>query len=53
MTKELAQKEGIFSGPSSGAVIYVVLKKAKKLKQGNIVVILPDRGEKYLSQKFF
>lgn len=49
MTKNLAQKEGIFVGPSSGAVMNVALKIAQKLKQGNIVVIFPDRGEKYLS----
>ena len=49
MTKNLAQKEGIFVGPSSGAAMNVALKVAQKLKQGNIVVILPDRGEKYLS----
>lgn len=49
MTKNLAQKEGIFVGPSSGAAVNVALKVAQKLKQGNIVVILPDRGEKYLS----
>lgn len=49
MTKNLAQKEGIFVGPSSGAAMSVVLKEAKKLRCGNIVVIFPDRGEKYLS----
>ena len=49
MTKKLAQKEGIFVGPSSGAAMYVVLKIAERIKQGNIVTIFPDRGERYLS----
>jgi len=49
MTKKLAQEEGIFVGPSSGAAMYTALKVAEKLKQGNVVVIFPDRGEKYLS----
>lgn len=51
MTKTLAKEEGIFSGPSSGAAMYVALQQAKELPKGNIVVILPDRGEKYLSTK--
>jgi len=49
INKNLAQKEGIFVGPSSGAAMDVALKVAQKLKQGNIVVIFADRGEKYLS----
>lgn len=53
MTRNLAQKEGIFGGASSGAAIYVALKEARKLNQGNIVVIFPDRGEKYLSTDLF
>jgi cysteine synthase B len=49
MTKKLAQKEGIFVGLSSGAALFAALKIAKRLSSGNIVVIFPDRGEKYLS----
>jgi cysteine synthase len=41
--------EGIFVGPSSGAIFYVALKKAKKLRKGVIVAIMPDGGERYLS----
>ena len=47
----LALKEGIFVGPSSGAIFYVALEKAKKIKKGLIVSISPDGGEKYLSTK--
>jgi cysteine synthase B len=49
MAKKLAQKEGVFVGPSSGAAMQAALKIVQRLKQGNIVVIFPDRGEKYLS----
>ena len=53
MTRKLAQKEGIFAGISSGAVMSVAQEIAKKIPQGNIVTIFPDRGEKYLSAKVF
>ncbi|MDD3791702.1 MAG: PLP-dependent cysteine synthase family protein [Candidatus Bathyarchaeota archaeon] len=45
----MALKEGLFVGSSSGAAFYVALQKAKELKEGVIVVIAPDGGEKYLS----
>ena len=48
-TKELLEKEAIFAGPSSGAVIYQAIKVAKDMDEGNIVVILADGGWKYLS----
>ncbi len=45
----LALREGIFCGPSSGAIFHVALKKAAEIDGGVMVVILPDGGEKYLS----
>ena len=45
----LALQEGIFVGPSSGAIFHVAMQKAKELKTGLIVSIAPDGGEKYLS----
>jgi len=45
----LALAEGIFVGPSSGAIFHVALKKAKEIDAGVFVVIAPDGGEKYLS----
>lgn len=45
----LALKEGIFVGPSSGAIFHIAMQKAKELKSGLIVSIAPDGGEKYLS----
>ncbi len=45
----LALQEGIFVGPSSGAIFHIALKKANELDKGVIVSIAPDGGEKYLS----
>lgn len=53
MTRQIAKKEGIFAGMSSGAAMLAAVKLAKKIKSGRIVVICPDRGEKYLSTKLF
>jgi cysteine synthase B len=52
-TMHLAKKEGIFVGTSSGAALAAALKIAKKMDRGNIVVILPDRGDRYLSTMQF
>ncbi len=53
MAREIAKKEGILVGMSSGAAMFVAVEVAKKIKKGNIVVIFPDRGEKYLSTDLF
>ena len=53
MTREIAKKEGIFAGMSSGAAMHAAIETAKRIKSGVIVVILPDRGEKYLSTDLF
>jgi len=53
MARKLTKKEGIFAGMSCGAAMHVALEKAKNMKQGLIVVILPDGGEKYLSTPLF
>lgn len=53
MTREVAVKEGLFVGMSSGAALFAAIQTGKSLKTGNIVVILPDRGEKYLSTELF
>lgn len=53
ITRSLAINEGIFAGMSSGAALAGALKIAKKINKGNIVVIFPDRGDRYLSTSLF
>ena len=53
MSRELAHREGIFTGMSSGAAMCAALTRADQIKEGVIVVILPDGGEKYLSTTLF
>ena len=48
-TKELTQKEGIFAGISSGAVIRTAQRVAERMESGHIVCLLADGGWKYLS----
>lgn len=45
----LAQKEGVIVGSSSGAAISAAIKFIEKIDSGNVVVILPDRGDRYFS----
>lgn len=52
-TRLLAQKEGLFVGISSGAALSGAIRVAATLQSGVIVVIFPDRGEKYLSTNVF
>jgi cysteine synthase B len=52
-TRRLALQEGIFAGMSSGAAVYGALTMAKRIDRGTIVVILPDRGDRYLSTSLF
>jgi cysteine synthase B len=47
--RDLLQREGIFAGPSSGAALHQAMKTAREIGSGNIVVVLPDGGWKYLS----
>lgn len=49
----LAKKEGILVGSSSGAAVYAALSLSEKIDSGNIVVILPDRGDRYFSTDLF
>lgn len=49
----LAKKEGILAGSSSGAALYAALKLADEIEEGNIVAILPDRGDRYISKGLF
>lgn len=51
--RQIVKQEGIFVGMSSGAAMYAAAEVAKKIDSGVIVVIFPDRGEKYLSTDLF
>ncbi len=54
MSRQLSLKEGILAGISSGAALWAALRAAKKFGRGKrVVVILPDRGERYLSTGLF
>ena len=53
IAKLLAQTEGLFVGMSSGAVVAAALKLASLNKNGSMLVILPDRGEKYVSTNLY
>ena len=51
--RKLAKAEGILAGSSSGAALFAALKLAGEIDSGNIVVVLPDRGDRYLSKGLF
>jgi cysteinyl-tRNA synthetase len=51
--RKLAREEGLFVGMSAGASMAAALRIASDLRQGTIVVILPDGGERYLSTNLF
>ncbi len=49
----LALREGLFAGMSSGAAVAGALRVAAEMDRGTIVVLLPDRGDRYLSTTLF
>ena len=53
MSRRIVNEEGIFVGMSSGAAMLAALKTIEQLDSGVMVVIFPDRGEKYLSTALF
>ena len=53
-SQEMATKEGMFSGTSGGGVVYAALELAKTCEPGtNILAMVPDAGERYLSTPLF
>jgi [CysO sulfur-carrier protein]-thiocarboxylate-dependent cysteine synthase len=48
-TKRLLAEEGLFAGVSSGAIVFVAVRIASELDEGNVVFLVPDDGWKYLS----
>lgn len=53
MARRIIREEGIFAGMSSGAAMLAAVRTAGRIDSGNIVVIFPDRAEKYLSTTMF
>lgn len=51
--REVARKEGILAGSSSGAALAAALKLANEIEYGNIVTVFPDRGDRYFSTELF
>jgi len=53
MARQIIKKEGIFAGMSSGAALLAAKMLVNKIDKGTLVVIFPDRAEKYLSTTLF
>ena len=53
MAKRLASEEGVFGGMCSGGAVAAALKLSETIEEGNIVCIICDRGDKYLSTDLF
>lgn len=53
MVHELAKKEGLIVGSSSGAAMAGALKIAQKIERGNVVVVFPDRGDRYFTKALY
>jgi [CysO sulfur-carrier protein]-thiocarboxylate-dependent cysteine synthase len=51
--RDLVDREGIFAGPSCGAVLVAAAREARRMSSGTIVALLPDGGWKYLSAGTF
>jgi cysteine synthase len=51
MTRQLARREGLLVGVSSGAALAAAAQVAAPLQQGVIVTIFPDGGSRYLSER--
>ncbi|MEA3303154.1 MAG: cysteine synthase B, partial [Pseudomonadota bacterium] len=53
MTRRLAAEEGIFAGVSSGGAVYAAINVAIENPSATVVVIICDRGDRYLSTGVF
>ena len=53
MSRRLVKEEGVFAGMSSGGACAAALKVASEIKEGTIVFIACDRGDRYLSSPLF
>ncbi len=53
VTREIAAREGILAGLSSGACLWAAQQLAAEMDEGNVVVVFGDRGERYFSTRLF
>lgn len=53
MVRELAKKEGLIVGSSSGAAMAAVIKLVQRISSGDIVTVFPDRGDRYFSKELY
>jgi len=53
LARDIFKKEGISVGISSGAALWGAIKVAEQLKEGVIVTIFSDRGDRYVSTSLF
>ncbi|HSD67789.1 MAG TPA: cysteine synthase family protein [Vicinamibacteria bacterium] len=53
MTRRLCREEGLFVGPSSGAAVAAALRAGRETGARTIAVVLPDGGDRYLSDRFW
>jgi len=53
LARELYLREGISAGISCGAALWGAIRYSEGIKSGNIVVIFPDRGDRYISTELF
>jgi cysteine synthase B len=52
-SKRLSNREGIFAGMSSGAALKAAIDLSAELDSGTIVVLLPDRGDRYVTTALY
>ena len=53
MTRRLSREEGLFVGPSSGAAVVAAIRVARETGARTVAVVLPDGGDRYLSDRFW
>lgn len=53
VARDLALREGIFVGISSGAAMWGAMQVASKMESGTIVTVFPDRGDRYMTTPLF
>ena len=52
-SRDLARREGVFAGSSSGAALWAALQVAERIDSGNIVTVFYDRGDRYFSEHLY